>query len=208
MQATSSTPDLRKRQLVSAKPTTKWSAIYQIFMQVLAASPPEQLPSLTVFGAAIPHLWSIWECLILSEPILIFGTSPTMTSQAIWWLRDFLRPVRTRTPSLPTLSNRVQMPLAGDFRPYFTIHDKDHAALVNQNAPQAGLLLGVTNPFYDGTCKHWPHRLSLGDPSRFVLQRDGNTCLETYDGLQYETPLVGEPSTPPWSYTRLEDQNA
>lgn len=114
---------------------------------ILAASPPEQLPPLTVFSAAMPHLWSIWECLILSEPILVFGNSPTMTSQGIWWLRDFLRP----------------MPLAGDFRPYFTIHDKDHAVLVNQNAPQAGLLMGVTNPFYDGTCKHWPHQLSLGD---------------------------------------------
>lgn len=69
---------------------------HQTFVQVLAASPPEQLPPLTVFSAVIPHLWSIWECLILSEPILVFGTSPTMTSQAIWWLRDFLRPVRTQ----------------------------------------------------------------------------------------------------------------
>lgn len=64
------------------------------------------------------------------------------------------------------------MPLAGDFRPYFTIHDKDHATLVNQNAPQAGLLLGVTNPFFDGTCKHWPHQLSLGDPSQCVLSTE------------------------------------
>ncbi|KAF9647157.1 DUF1630-domain-containing protein [Thelephora ganbajun] len=151
MQAISSTSDLRKRR------------------PVLAASPPEQLPPLAVFSAAISHLWSIWECLILSEPILVFGTSPTMTSQAIWWLRDFLRP----------------MPLAGDFRPYFTIHDKDHAALVNQNAPQAGLLLGVTNPFYDGTCKHWPHQLSLGDPSQTRHPSLGN-----------QTPLPGP--TPGW----------
>lgn len=140
MQITPPTPDLRKPR------------------PVLAASPPEQLSPLTVFRAVMPHLWSIWECLVLSEPILVFGNSPTMTSQAIWWLRDFLRP----------------MPLAGDFRPYFTIHDKDHPTLVNQNAPQAGLLLGVTNPFYEGTCKHWPHQLSLGTSSQMRHPSLGN----------------------------------
>ena len=100
------------------------------------------------------------------------------------------------------------MPLAGDFRPYFTIHDKDHAALVNQNAPQAGLLLGVTNPFYDGTCKHWPHHLSLGDPSQLVSCHESNTGSETYSSLQDETPLVREPGASPWSDAWLEDQNA
>jgi len=62
--------------------------------QVLAALLPEKLPPLTVFAAVIPHLWSIWESLILSEYILVFGTSLTMTSQVVWWLQDFLCPVR------------------------------------------------------------------------------------------------------------------
>lgn len=90
------------------------------------------------------------------------------------------------------------MPLAGDFRPYFTIHDKDHAALVNQNAPQAGLLLGVTNPFYEGTCKHWPHQLSLGNSSQLVPQRESNApprltiaCRMRHPSLGNHTPLPG-----------------
>lgn len=86
-----------------------------------------------------------------------------------------------------------QMPLAGDFRPYFTIHDKDHAALVNQNAPQAGLLLGVTNPFYDGACKHWPHQLSLGDSSQCVFST-GKECPPPSDSRQCtgrDTPRWG-----------------
>lgn len=29
----------------------------------------------------------------MSEPILVFGPSPSMTSTAVWWLRDLLRPV-------------------------------------------------------------------------------------------------------------------
>jgi len=62
MQAISSTPDLQKRRPVSTKPVAE----FMISPQVLAASPPEQLLPLTVLGVAIPHLWSIWECLVLS----------------------------------------------------------------------------------------------------------------------------------------------
>ncbi|KZT07668.1 DUF1630-domain-containing protein [Laetiporus sulphureus 93-53] len=114
--------------------------------QILASLPPSEPPALLLFEACLPQLWSIWECLVLCEPILVYGPSPAMTSQAVWWLRDILRPI----------------PVAGDFRPFFTIHDADHTALVNPRPPSAGLLLGVTNPYFEGACKHWPHVLSLG----------------------------------------------
>jgi len=55
-----------------------------------------------------------------------------------------------------------QIPLAGDIRPYFTMQDVDHSSLVNKLPPKAGLLLGVTNPFFEKSCGHWPHILSLG----------------------------------------------
>uniref|UniRef100_D8PVD3 UDENN domain-containing protein n=1 Tax=Schizophyllum commune (strain H4-8 / FGSC 9210) TaxID=578458 RepID=D8PVD3_SCHCM len=103
-------------------------------------------PAILLFEASLPHIWSIWECLVLNEPILLFGASPAETSQAVWWLRDLMRPI----------------PLAGDIRPYFTIHDRDHLALVNKLPPKSGLLLGVTNPFFERSCAHWPHILSLG----------------------------------------------
>ena len=64
----------------------------------------------------------------------------------------------------------TQIPWAGDFRPYFTIHDREHTALVNDRRPKAGLLLGVTNPFYEKACSHWPHVLTLGGKSRRVAQ--------------------------------------
>ena len=54
-----------------------------------------------------------------------------------------------------------QLPVAGDFRPYFTIHDPDHKRLMNKNAPVAGILIGTTNPFLYEECKHWPHIISL-----------------------------------------------
>ncbi|KAH9960935.1 hypothetical protein BC827DRAFT_1206394 [Russula dissimulans] len=119
-------------------------------LHVLACSPPvTALSVIHIFQASLSHFWSIWECLVLCEPIIIFGQSPSWTSSAIWWLRDVVRPI----------------PWAGDFRPYFTIHDREHATLVNERAPKAGLLLGVTNPFFEKTCSHWPHVLTLGGKS-------------------------------------------
>ncbi|KAN0120747.1 hypothetical protein V8E52_004016 [Russula decolorans] len=127
---------------------------------LLACLPPITARSLIqIFEASLSHLWSIWECLVLCEPIIIFGQSPVWTSDAIWWLRDVIRPI----------------PWAGDFRPYFTIHDKEYKTLVNEKAPKSGLLLGVTNPFFEKTCSHWPHVLTLGGkpnrqdpPARFA----------------------------------------
>ncbi|OJT04817.1 hypothetical protein TRAPUB_4389 [Trametes pubescens] len=51
--------------------------------------------------------------------------------------------------SLPPAHPAKQIPLSGDFRPFFTIHDADHASLVNPRPPKAGLLLGVTNPYFE-----------------------------------------------------------
>ncbi|KAH7928067.1 DUF1630-domain-containing protein [Leucogyrophana mollusca] len=113
---------------------------------LLASSTPFDPPPVLLFETSLSHIWSIWECLVLGEPLLVYGPSPAMTSQAIWFLRDLLRPI----------------PLAIDFRPYFTIHDKDHALLVNKLPPKGGLIIGVTNPFFEKSCGHWPHVLSLG----------------------------------------------
>ncbi len=145
-----------------------------INVQLLACSPPiTALSIIQNFEASLSHLWSIWECLVLCEPIIIFGQSPAWTSNAIWWLRDVIRPVRALLYTCRTVPQTrhhvIQIPWAGDFRPYFTIHDKEHKTLVNEKAPKAGLLLGVTNPFFEKTCSHWPHVLTLGGKSRWVL---------------------------------------
>ncbi|KAJ4493064.1 hypothetical protein C8J55DRAFT_556035 [Lentinula edodes] len=115
-------------------------------LHILASAPPFNPPPILLFEASLSHLWSIWECVVLCEPILLFGASPAQTSQAAWWFRDLLRPI----------------PLAGDIRPYFTIHDTDHTQLINKLPPKPGLILGVTNPYFNRSCSHWPHILSLG----------------------------------------------
>lgn len=103
-------------------------------------------PIFEVFREALDDMWLLWECLVLAEPILVVGPDPTVCSEAIWHMLDLIKPI----------------PFAGDFRPYFTIHDHDFKALVSKNKPGAGTIIGVTNPFMLQACKHWPHILKVG----------------------------------------------
>ncbi|KAJ7747216.1 hypothetical protein B0H16DRAFT_1675642 [Mycena metata] len=105
---------------------------YDPRLHILASSSSFTPPPLLLFEAALSHLWSIWECLVLSRPCGGCATSS------------------------------VPLPLTGDVRPYFTIHDTDHAALASRLPPAAGRILGVTNPVFERACAHWPHVLSLG----------------------------------------------
>ena len=73
------------------------STVFYIIIddQLLACLPPiTSLSLIQIFEASLSHLWSIWECLVLCEPIIIFGQSPAWTSDVIWWFRDVIRPVR------------------------------------------------------------------------------------------------------------------
>ncbi|KAH7105578.1 hypothetical protein BKA62DRAFT_754732 [Auriculariales sp. MPI-PUGE-AT-0066] len=114
---------------------------------------------LALSRSILPSLWSMWECLVLCEPLLVYGPSPAVTSGFIWWLRDLIRP----------------LPSTLDFRPYFTVHDADFKALVPRAkskggvppAPKSGLVLGVTNPYIETACSHWPHIVSLGQPLEY-----------------------------------------
>ncbi|KAK4685933.1 hypothetical protein P7C73_g4202, partial [Tremellales sp. Uapishka_1] len=110
----------------------------------LLASLPHATP-LRAFATFLPSLWSLWECLILAEPILVIAPDPKTCSDIVWWLRDLFRPI----------------PPAGDFRPYLHIHDLDFPLLVNSNKPQAGLVVGVTNPFFRNAAAHWPNVISI-----------------------------------------------
>jgi len=73
--------------------TSSFNEKYDPRSHILATTAPFVPPPILLFEAALANLWSVWECLVLCEPILVFGSSPTQTSQAIWWLRDLLRPV-------------------------------------------------------------------------------------------------------------------
>jgi hypothetical protein len=111
---------------------------------ILASIPTT--PLIETFSQSIDDLWLLWECVLLAEPILVVGSDPTACSEAIWHMLDLIKPI----------------PYAGDFRPYFTIHDYDFRTLVTKNKPTSGTILGVTNPFMLQACKHWPHVVKVG----------------------------------------------
>ena len=63
------------------------------------------------------------------------------------------------------------------------MQDSDSSQLVNKLPPKPGLLLGVTNPFFEKSCVHWPHVLSLG--RRMV------------SSPRQKSPTLGAPVGPP-----------
>lgn len=128
---------------------------------ILASVPPA--PLLQVFYELLPDLWRLWECMLTSEPILVVGRDPRTTSDAVWHLTDLIRPI----------------PIAGDFRPYFHIHDYDFRAFVSRATPPTGVVLGTTNPFFLQTCAKWPHIVQLGrrfEPAQQGISRDVSTA--------------------------------
>ncbi|KAF8604597.1 DUF1630-domain-containing protein [Ceratobasidium sp. AG-I] len=141
---------------------------------VTIASLPAQ-PVIPLLSDILPKLWSLWECLVLCDPILVFAPSPSICSAVVWWLRDLMRP----------------LPFAGDLRPYFHIHDRDFPVLVTKNAPRPGLVLGVTNPYFENVCKHWPHIVSVGSKE---------TQAKTNNHSKHTTALASQAFGPSLGY--------
>lgn len=138
---------------------------------------------LSIFRTCLPALWVLWECLVLAEPLLIVATDPQKCSEAVWCLLDLLRPI----------------PTEGDYRPYMHIHDRDFALLVNPNKPQPGVLLGVTNPFFQQAASHWPNVLTLATGEfRTKVQRSiskDRVLLKKLEKMLAEDKSEGEPSS-------------
>ncbi|ODN77662.1 hypothetical protein L202_04813 [Cryptococcus amylolentus CBS 6039] len=131
----------------------------------ILASLPTSTP-LRTFAPFIASLWSLWECLVLSEPILVIAPDPKTCSEIVWWLRDLMRP----------------LPPAGDFRPYLHIHDHDFSLLVNANKPQPGVVVGVTNPFFRNAASHWPNVISIPSKSRKTRPSSSSSYSNPLDG--------------------------
>jgi hypothetical protein len=78
------------------------------------------------------------------------------------------------------------------------MQDSDHTQLVNRLPPKAGLLLGVTNPFFEKSCLHWPHVLSLGRQTQYVFlfPRFCLTVAHHYNSPRQKNSALGAPAGP------------
>ncbi|DBA67049.1 TPA: hypothetical protein ACH3X2_001381 [Trebouxia sp. C0005] len=96
----------------------------------------------TPFSALLQHLWTLWEVLLLAEPLLVLAPSPGECSTAVAALIALVSP----------------LPYSADFRPYFTIHDPDFQAMTSpEPAPSSTNL-----PRLLGALPQWPNTVSIG----------------------------------------------
>lgn len=103
------------------------------------------------FRGLLLHLWTLWELMVIGEPVLVVAPSPPQCSEAVAGLVSLVAPLLYSV----------------DFRPYFTIHDPDFARL---NALAEGevfppMVLGVTNLFFLKSLKSIPNVVSVGSPN-------------------------------------------
>ncbi|KAH0459804.1 hypothetical protein IEQ34_010467 [Dendrobium chrysotoxum] len=103
------------------------------------------------FRGILLHLWTLWELMVVGEPLLVIAPTPTQCSEAVAALVSLLAPLLCSV----------------DFRPYFTIHDPDFARL--NSLPEGyrfpPMVLGVTNLFFLKALRNIPHVISVGSPS-------------------------------------------
>ncbi|KAL3154098.1 hypothetical protein ABBQ32_013634 [Trebouxia sp. C0010 RCD-2024] len=105
----------------------------------------------TPFTALFHHLWTLWEMMLLAEPLLVVAPSPGECSTAVAALIALISP----------------LPYSADFRPFFTIHDPDYHAMTAPDQPfpshtNLPRLLGVTNRYFLKALPQWPNTVSVG----------------------------------------------
>ncbi|XP_021038784.1 protein DENND6B isoform X1 [Mus caroli] len=100
------------------------------------------------FRPVLAHVQTLWELVLLGEPLVVLAPSPDVSSELVLALTSCLQPLK----------------FCCDFRPYFTIHDSEFKELTTRTQAPPNVVLGVTNPFFIKTLQHWPHVLRIGEP--------------------------------------------
>lgn len=122
----------------------------------------QEISLFSTFGGLSIALWHIWELAIVGEPILVLAPTPDKCSQAVLAIASLISPIVYNS----------------DYRPYFTIYDRDfseiskrHEQLRGQHMPST--VLGVTNPYFLKALEFWPNVISLGGvvPAKRGLQQ-------------------------------------
>ncbi|PKA64872.1 hypothetical protein AXF42_Ash011474 [Apostasia shenzhenica] len=103
------------------------------------------------FRGLLLHLWTLWELMILGEPVLVIAPTPAQCSEAVSALVSLVAPLLCSV----------------DFRPYFTIHDPDFSRInsLAEGERFPHMVLGVTNLFFLKALRNIPHVVSVGSPS-------------------------------------------
>ncbi|XP_036904858.1 protein DENND6B isoform X4 [Sturnira hondurensis] len=109
----------------------------------------------------LTHVQTLWELMLLGEPLVVLAPSPAVSSEMVLALTSCLQPLR----------------FCCDYRPYFTIHDSEFKEFTTRTQAPPSVVLGVTNPFFIKTLQHWPHILRVGEPRMSGLYTEYTTHL-------------------------------
>ncbi|XP_053718986.1 protein DENND6B [Synchiropus splendidus] len=99
------------------------------------------------FQSVLIHLQTLWELVLLGEPVVVMAPSPTASSETVFALVSSITPLK----------------FCCDYRPYFTIHDSEFREYTTKTQAPPNVILGVTNPFFIKTFQNWPHVVRLGE---------------------------------------------
>lgn len=76
----------------------------------------------------------MWELMVLGEPLLVMGDTPTVCGDMVWALLELIKPVFSVSHSCCGTPNLLcKIPFGGEFRPYFTIQDPDFKLISARN---------------------------------------------------------------------------
>ncbi|KAJ1504222.1 hypothetical protein HMI54_002034 [Coelomomyces lativittatus] len=112
---------------------------------------PQNVPVLyPIFQLIIPKLWTLWEIMIVGDPIAIIAKCPSKCTEAVLGLLSLILPLSS----------------ALDYRTYITIQDPTSRTLFkNVHAPPKAIV-AISNPYFFSTLRHWPHVLQLASSSK------------------------------------------
>ncbi|KAJ9051807.1 hypothetical protein DSO57_1001055 [Entomophthora muscae] len=114
---------------------------------LLASVPDGSSPGLLLhWWDRLTDIWTLWELVLLGEPLVVMAPDPATCSHVVTELVDLIKPI----------------PYCGDYRPYLTIMDADHKSFINKRVVPCSTILGVTNPVFQEALAHWPHWIHLG----------------------------------------------
>ncbi|XP_065175056.1 protein DENND6B-like [Sycon ciliatum] len=100
-----------------------------------------------VLQPLLPHLYLLWELVLLNEPLAVMAPNPTLCSKFVQVLINMILPLH----------------YGSDYRPYFTIHDTEFKDYTTRTQAPPNVILGVTNPFFTKALQHWPHVVRIDD---------------------------------------------
>lgn len=126
-----------------------------------------ELDVYTPMSHALHHLWTVWELLMVGQPLMVVSPSPSSASFTVAALSSLIAPLPYTQPQ----------------RPYFTIHDPAFAPLVaaakrgelplqpyssgndvssTSSGAQLPMLIGVTNQFIIKSLLGWGNIIGTG----------------------------------------------